>query len=68
MNELRAIIAKAMRIPPEDLGCFTLTDHDSQPATLIMHGPKYSSMWVQSSPDNLPLSLNCVARLIGKPQ
>lgn len=48
MKAIREAIADALGIKPDDLGCFTLTDHDEQPAILIMHGGEYQGIWIEN--------------------
>lgn len=47
MNAIRKSIADALGIPVSDLGCFTLCDHDGQPAILSIHGGEYQGVWVE---------------------
>jgi hypothetical protein len=54
MNAIRQAIADALGIPATKLGCFTLTDHDDQPAIVIIHGGEYQGVWVEVGPFPAP--------------
>lgn len=55
MSLLRQLIAQSLHIPVSNLGCFTITDHDDQPATLIVHGLQAKGVYTEPSFPNSTL-------------
>ena len=45
---IRKAVAKALGIKVKDLGCFTITDHDDDPMTVLMHGGPHQGIHTEA--------------------
>lgn len=48
MNEIRLAVAKAIGVSPDDLGCFTVMDHEGQPTVIVVHGEADAGVYVET--------------------